>query len=175
MTEVCNFQPQPAVESADKNVYVTLGTAVQLHFPVVHVSFVSSAELRPLLIYVLKERRAVAKTSTSLQPAPTKRREPSRSCRWRYWWNNEDRRLPHKCVSTVYFNLARGSLQQMFHLLISSVDIRSAFAWLRNNWGFTEVWEWVWNTNGSHTVNFDTLAPRKHVADYRMALFWCFM
>lgn len=41
------LQPQPAVESADKNVYVTLGTAVQLHFPVVRVSFVSSAELRP--------------------------------------------------------------------------------------------------------------------------------
>lgn len=72
------LQQQPAVETTDKNVYVTVGTAVKLHFPVVHVFFVLSAELRPCW-FMFKERRAVAKMSISLQPAPNKRWEPSRS------------------------------------------------------------------------------------------------
>lgn len=39
------YQQHPD-EAADKNVYVTVGTAGDLHFPVVHVSFVLSAVLR---------------------------------------------------------------------------------------------------------------------------------
>lgn len=74
------LQPQPAAETADKNVYVTVGTAVKLHFPVVHVSFVLSAELRPCWFICSRKEEPLRKTSISLQPAPTKRREPSRSC-----------------------------------------------------------------------------------------------
>lgn len=169
------LQPQPAVESADKNVYVTLGTAVQLHFPVVHVSFVSSAELRPCWFMCSRKEEPLRKRAL---PCNLRQRNvenppevPAGDIDGIMKTNDS-----HINVSPQFILIQpEVPSNKMFHLLISSVDIRSAFAWLRNNWGFTEVWEWVWNTRGSHTVNFDTLAPRKHVADYRMALLWCFM
>lgn len=102
MTETCNFN-NGALLKLQIRMFMSLGTAVKLHFPVVHVSFVLSAEIRRHWFICSRKEELLRKRTFPCTLCQTNVQKSPESCCWRCGWNHGERLLPHKCVFPVYF------------------------------------------------------------------------
>lgn len=138
-------------------------TAVKLHFPVLHVPFVLSAELRPWFICSRKEELLRKRAFPCILRQINAKSHPKVPAEDMDGITKTDD--SHTNVSSLL----------IFIICTSPSVCRTSALYGQGKTESSQRSEWVWSISGSHTVNFNTPTLRKHVDKYQMAVLWCLM